>query len=107
MEVYVNFDLPPEAEAELRRHFSVVRGGDLSNVEAALVSRLTPDELRKMPRLRFIQAVTAGLDHLPWEHIPPHVGWRATPDPTQTPSPSSPSRFCWPPTRGLFNTARR
>jgi lactate dehydrogenase-like 2-hydroxyacid dehydrogenase len=42
-------------------------------VEAALVSRLTPDELRKMPRLRFIQAVTAGLDHLPWEHIPPHV----------------------------------
>lgn len=26
-----------------------------------------------MPRLRFIQAVTAGLDHLPWEHIPPHV----------------------------------
>lgn len=73
MEVYVNLDLPPEAEAELRRHFSVVRGGDLSNVEAALVSRLTPDELRKMPRLRFIQAVTAGLDHLPWEHIPPHV----------------------------------
>jgi len=73
MEVYVNFDLPPEAEAELRRHFSVVRGGDLSNVEAVLVSRLTPDELRKMPRLRFIQAVTAGLDHLPWEHIPPHV----------------------------------
>jgi lactate dehydrogenase-like 2-hydroxyacid dehydrogenase len=73
MEVYVNFDLPPEAEAELRRHFTVVRGGDLSNVEAALVSRLTPDELRKMPRLRFIQAVTAGLDHLPWEHIPPHV----------------------------------
>ncbi len=51
----------------------MARGGDLSNVEAALVSRLTPDELRKMPRLRFIQAVTAGLDHLPWEHIPPHV----------------------------------
>jgi phosphoglycerate dehydrogenase-like enzyme len=44
----------------------VVRSGDLSNVEAALVSRLTPEELRKMPRLRFIQVVTAGLDHLPW-----------------------------------------
>ena len=26
-----------------------------------------------MPRLRFIQAATAGLDHLPWEHIPPHM----------------------------------
>jgi phosphoglycerate dehydrogenase-like enzyme len=51
----------------------VARGGDLSNVEAALVSRLTLDELRKMPRLRFTQAATAGLDHLPWEHIPPHV----------------------------------
>ncbi len=51
----------------------MARGGDLSNVEAALVSRLTPEELKKMPRLKFIQAVTAGLDHLPWEHIPPHV----------------------------------
>jgi phosphoglycerate dehydrogenase-like enzyme len=47
----------------------VARGGDLSNVEAALVSRLTLDELRKMPRLKFIQAATAGLDYLPWEHI--------------------------------------
>lgn len=73
MKVYVNFDLPPEAEAELGRYFTVVRGGDLSDVEAALVSRLAPEELRKMPRLRFIQAVTAGLDHLPWEHIPPDV----------------------------------
>ena len=107
MEVYVNFDLPPEAEAELRRHFTVVRGGDLSNVEAALVSRLTPDELRKMPRLGFIQAVTAGLDHLPWEHIPHTWWWQATPGPTQTPSPSSPWPSSSPPTRGLFNTARR
>jgi len=73
VKVYVNFDLPPEAEAELGRYFTVVRGGDLSDVEAALVSRLAPEELRKMPRLRFIQAVTAGLDHLPWEHIPPDV----------------------------------
>ncbi|ABL88482.1 D-isomer specific 2-hydroxyacid dehydrogenase, NAD-binding protein [Pyrobaculum islandicum DSM 4184] len=73
MELYINFEIPHELEEELSRRFKVVKGGDLSNVEAALVSRLTPEELAKMPRLRFIQVVTAGLDHLPWEHIPPHV----------------------------------
>jgi len=73
MEVYVNFELPEDAEAELRRHFTVVKTGDLSGVEAALVSRLTQEELEKMPRLKFIQVVTAGLDHLPWKYIPPHV----------------------------------
>ncbi|ACB39186.1 2-hydroxyacid dehydrogenase [Pyrobaculum neutrophilum] len=73
MELYVNFEIPRELEEELGRHFRVVKGGDLSRVEAALVSKLTPEELAKMPRLRFIQVVTAGLDHLPWEHIPPHV----------------------------------
>ena len=73
MELYVNFELPPEAEEELRKYFKIVRGGDLGNVEAALVSRITAEELAKMPRLKFIQVVTAGLDHLPWESIPPHV----------------------------------
>ncbi|MCU7788563.1 2-hydroxyacid dehydrogenase [Pyrobaculum sp. 3827-6] len=73
MELYVNFELPREAEEELGRYFKIVRGGDLSNVEVALVSRITAEELAKMPRLKFIQVVTAGLDHLPWESIPPHV----------------------------------
>ncbi|MFN7106148.1 MAG: NAD(P)-dependent oxidoreductase, partial [Pyrobaculum sp.] len=73
MKLYVNFDLPKEAEETLRGRFVVVRHGDLSHVEAALVARLAPEELQQMPRLRFIQVVTAGLDHLPWEYIPPHV----------------------------------
>ncbi|MEM0468728.1 MAG: hypothetical protein QXT27_06000 [Pyrobaculum sp.] len=62
MELYVNFELPPEAEEELRKYFKIVRGGDLGNVEAALVSRITAEELAKMPRLKFIQVVTARLD---------------------------------------------
>ncbi|MFN3804848.1 MAG: 2-hydroxyacid dehydrogenase [Pyrobaculum sp.] len=73
MKLYINLDLPSEVEEALRNKFVVVRHGDLSDVEVALVAKLTPEELQKMPRLRFIQVVTAGLDHLPWEHIPPHV----------------------------------
>ncbi|MEM1598209.1 MAG: 2-hydroxyacid dehydrogenase [Pyrobaculum sp.] len=74
MKVYLNFELPPEAAQLLRQKFEVVGpSDDLTQVEAALVSRITPEELQKLPSLKFIQVVTAGLDHLPWEHIPPHV----------------------------------
>lgn len=73
MELYVNFNLPKEAEEELGRYYKIVKGGDLSGVEVAFVYRLSPEELKKMPKLKFIQVVLAGLDHLPWEHIPPHV----------------------------------
>jgi len=73
MKIYVNFELPEEARRLLEGFEVVGPGGDLSEVEAALVTRLTPEELAKMPRLRFIQVALAGLDHLPWEHIPPHV----------------------------------
>jgi len=73
MKIYVNFELPEEARRLLEGVEVVGPGGDLSEVEAALVARLTPEELAKMPRLRLIQVALAGLDHLPWEHIPPHV----------------------------------
>lgn len=73
MKVYVNVELPRELEEALSRRVEIVRRGDLSQVEAALVSRISSEELSKMSRLRFIQVVTAGLDHLPWESIPPHV----------------------------------
>ncbi|MEM1733839.1 MAG: 2-hydroxyacid dehydrogenase [Pyrobaculum sp.] len=73
MKVYVNFELPRDIEERLASKIEVVKGGDLSEVEAALVVKIEPWELSKMPRLKFIQVVTAGLDHLPWEYIPPHV----------------------------------
>ena len=65
MELYVNFDIPNEAEEELKRYYKIVKGGDLSNVEVAFVARLSPEELKRMPKLRLIQVVLAGLDHLP------------------------------------------
>ena len=51
MEVYVNFDLPPEAEAELRRHFSVVRGGDLSNVYRTALRKYAEERVKAVERV--------------------------------------------------------
>lgn len=66
-------DLPPDLAEELRRYAEVVGREGMEEAEAALCSNITPEELSRMRRLKFIQVVTAGLDHLPWAHIPPGV----------------------------------
>jgi phosphoglycerate dehydrogenase-like enzyme len=78
--VLVTVDLPEEAIAEISRYAKVVRREDLSRspglineVEAILCSSVEPDVVAKAGRLRFIQAVTAGVDHLPWDQIRPGV----------------------------------
>ncbi|MGC9118915.1 MAG: 2-hydroxyacid dehydrogenase [Thermoproteus sp.] len=73
MKVYVSVDLPPDLAERLSKAVEVVGRDRIAEAEAALCFRITAEELRSMPRLRFIQVVTAGLDHLPWEAIPPHV----------------------------------
>ncbi len=72
MKLYVNFQIPKDVEEALEKVFAVTRDA-APDVDAALVVNISPEELEKMPRLRFIQVATAGLDHLPWSHIPPHV----------------------------------
>lgn len=73
MKVYVSAKLPEEALDLLRRHAEVVGAEGMAEAEAAIVFNITREELARMPKLKFIQVVTAGLDHLPWQDIPPHV----------------------------------
>jgi Lactate dehydrogenase and related dehydrogenases len=73
MKVYVSADLPRDLAERLSRAVEVVGRDRMGEAEAALCFRITPEELKSMQRLRFLQVITAGLDHLPWEAIPPHV----------------------------------
>ncbi|MDW8083595.1 MAG: 2-hydroxyacid dehydrogenase [Candidatus Caldarchaeum sp.] len=43
------------------------------NAEAILCLTLPPEEIKKLNRLKLIQALTAGVDGLPWKEIPPEV----------------------------------
>ncbi|MEL9991348.1 MAG: 2-hydroxyacid dehydrogenase [Thermoproteus sp.] len=73
MKVYVSVDLPRDLYERLARAVEPVGREAMGEAEAALCFRITEEEIRAMPRLKFIQVITAGLDHLPWEAIPPNV----------------------------------
>jgi hypothetical protein len=63
MEVYVNFDLPPETGAELRRHFSVVRGGDLSNVYRTALRKYAEERVKAVERVEVGEEPFRGVVH--------------------------------------------
>lgn len=69
----MSVDLPQDLIERLSRAAEIVGKDRMAEAEAALCFRITTDEIRSMPNLKFIQVITAGLDHLPWEAIPPHV----------------------------------
>lgn len=73
MKIYVSVDLPPDLADRISRVAEIVGRDRMAEADAALCFRITADEIKAMPRLKFIQVITAGLDHLPWEAIPPHV----------------------------------
>ena len=71
--VVVGVPLPDEHLGRLRRRFPEVAfvGGsadlaaeDLDRADAVVAWRLTPDQLRQAPRLRWLQTVSAGVDHV-------------------------------------------
>lgn len=47
--------------------------GTMSRVEIIIGWEIDPELLRTAKNLMFIQCLTAGVDHLPWESIPDHV----------------------------------
>ncbi len=72
--VIVAVRLPRELHEELGRVARIVGPeDDVEDAEALLCLNVDPGLLRRARGLRFIQVVTAGVDHLPWEHIPPGV----------------------------------
>lgn len=73
MKVYVAIDLPDDLTERIRKYADVVGEDRAEEADAMLCFSVDRELLRRMRRLKFIQVTTAGLDHLPWEDIPPNV----------------------------------
>ncbi len=77
--VLTYIDLTDEARKTLEPYATVYDRNDaeveyiLPKVEAVICFKLDVNHLRKMRNLRLIQAITAGVDALPWSDIPDNV----------------------------------
>ncbi|MFB6490171.1 MAG: 2-hydroxyacid dehydrogenase [Thermoproteus sp. AZ2] len=73
MKVYVSVDLPDDLAGRIKKYAEVVGKDRAEEADAVLCFNIDRELLLRMRRLKFIQVTTAGLDHLPWEDIPPNV----------------------------------
>ncbi|MCS7117668.1 MAG: 2-hydroxyacid dehydrogenase [Thaumarchaeota archaeon] len=69
---------PADLIAELSEHAEVIKYGtatveDLRDAEVLVTLYLSPDDLKLMHNLKFIQVLSAGVDHLNWSVIPEDV----------------------------------
>ncbi|MEM0481619.1 MAG: 2-hydroxyacid dehydrogenase [Nitrososphaerota archaeon] len=77
--VYSTVKLKPELRRMIEEYAEVYEAGesagasDLGRVTVLLCGPITGQELDAMKSLRFIQCVYAGVDSLPWSHIPGNV----------------------------------
>jgi len=80
MRVLVTIDLPQNLALELSKYAQIIRPEDLArspelieDIDAILCGNVSGEVISKAKRLKFIQTITAGVDHLPWDQIGPQV----------------------------------